>query len=156
LNGKAELVSARASSSEKISSLQRHTAFIEVEDYQAFENKFGAISDATELSTYTIFGAGKVALNEKIYGYKAGECKGISLGESFYCLGASKNKSELFGASVAPNDSGGPITDKTGKIVAIATRTTLSWAYNTVFPAISTGVLLKTSENRNFLEKFLY
>lgn len=103
--------------------------------------------------TAELLGAGKVDLVSGAYGRSKGTAFYIRFGSFMYMLGKSK-KTESPGQSVtiAPNDSGGPILDpKSGKVVAVGTRTTVGLTKGTFLPAVSMGTLLTTDKNRAFI-----
>lgn len=104
--------------------------------------------------TAVLFGCGKTAVTKETRSRTFGDNNFLRMGSVLFFVGKSKYSESDSGAhvSVAPNDSGAPITDKaTGNVIGISTTTTAkgSWEYG--LPALSTGTSTVISSNLAFI-----
>ncbi len=104
-----------------------------------------------------LMGAGKIDIANGVYGRSQGTSPYFRMGSDIYIVGHSKkNEHPGRGVSIAPNDSGGPILDSlTGKVIAVASRTTVTSTSETSIPAVSIGTFLGSEENHSFLLKII-
>lgn len=96
-------------------------------------------------------------MENKIYGRATGEATYFKLSSYILGFGPSENskKSEA-SVSIAANDSGSPVVLKeTGKVMAVASKSTAITTSGSFLPAISISTSLEESSNRGFIYKFI-
>jgi hypothetical protein len=102
------------------------------------------------------FGVGRTFQAEEKYGRTTGRNSFFRIGNFLYAFGKSKNSNNPGeNVSLAPNDSGAPILDtETNRVIALASKTTVSVTLDTWIPAVSIGTVLNTASNIEFLKQF--
>jgi hypothetical protein len=129
-------------------------AVIKVSNYSAFEGNFLiGDKDVPMYGRLIYFGAGKIDMEKKIYGRSSGEASYLALNSYIFGLGpsTSSEKGEGF-ASIASNDSGSPVIQKeTGKVIAVASKSTAIDISGSFLPAVSISSSLEEKSNRDFL-----
>ncbi|MDH4467205.1 MAG: trypsin-like serine protease [Bacteriovoracaceae bacterium] len=133
-------------------------AIIKVSKNELYEGNFQISSEKIPTwGTIVYFGAGKIDMENKIYGRAKGESKYLKLGAYIFGIGPSKNSVNKEGfSSIASNDSGSPVILKeTGKVVAVASQSTAITISETFLPAISVSTSLEESSNYSFLANFI-
>lgn len=129
---------------------------VRTENYPAFAGDF-VPGEATpeRLGRSMIFGTGKVDLERKLYGRSLGSAPYLRLFSVLYTFGRSRSDDQPGkGVSIAPNDSGAPIVDEaSGKVIAIAAKSSIDVSYGTFLPALGISALLSDTKNQNFLHE---
>jgi hypothetical protein len=120
----------------------------------------GSFSPGTKViprwGTIVYFGAGKTDMKKNIYGRAIGEANYLKLGSYILGFGPSNYKIEGGDASIAANDSGSPVIQKeTGKVIAVASKSTAITTSGSFLPAISISVSLEDKSNSVFLDKHI-
>ena len=121
--------------------------------YANFSHQFNLdLSSTPTIGTAKIFGCGKTDLTSGRRERKSGDNKYLKIGSVVFFLGGASGES----ANIAPNDSGGPITESsTGEIIAVATTTTAIESKSLGLPILSTGTSVAAPENRLFIQSHL-
>ena len=104
----------------------------------------------------TLMGAGKIDLLSDIRARTVGQNSFIRVGSVLFFLGKTKNIESEAGVevTVAPNDSGGPVLDRsTSRIIGVLTTTTVRDSAKYGMPAMSTAT--STAAHITFLMKHL-
>lgn len=107
------------------------------------------------LNDAILIGCGRTDYESKSYSRTTGENSFLRIGAVLFFLGESSNLKTNIGmkVSVAPNDSGGPILEKTtGKIIGVMTTTTLKDSLAYKVPTLSTGTSTATQKNLIFIQ----
>lgn len=120
--------------------------------FQLQKSQKGYVQDAV------LFGCGRIEHDKKVYFRTTGENSFIQIGAILFFIGKSENLKPSTGSSVsvAPNDSGGPILDKTtGEIVGVMTTTTLKLSGSYGVPTLSTGTSTVVEHNLSFIRNHM-
>ena len=102
------------------------------------------------------YGCGISEFSPKIRSRSDGRNHYVRIGSVLIFIGKSKNTDTERGisTSIAPNDSGAPVTDpSTGKIIAIATQASAQESAEHGIPAISVSTSITRSAVREFILK---
>ncbi len=134
-------------------------AVIKVSNHLAFEGNF-LISDKDipMFGFLVYFGAGKIDMEKKIYGRSTGEASYLAFNSYNFGFGSSRASENGEGsASIASNDSGSPVIQKeTGRVMAVASKSTAIDTSGSFLPAISISSSLEEKSNRDFLLKYIH
>jgi hypothetical protein len=104
-----------------------------------------------------IYGGGRTDLNDNKSSFAQGSAPYVRTDSALYSIGRSGGSDNPgIWSSIAPNDSGGPVTEQgTDKVIAVASRTTVMSTKNTPIPAISTSCVLTNANNHGFVMGYL-
>lgn|GEM_PF-5229799 len=125
---------------------------IKTERNRTFQGNFSIHEQPLSLSReVTLFGCGKAGIDGQVV-RTTGSNRFIRFGSMLYFLGLTNGDT----ASIAPNDSGGPIVDPgTKRIIGIASKTTLKTSEKYGLPILSTGVSIVAPASMKFIRSHL-
>lgn len=129
---------------------------IKTSDYIHFAGQFPLYNEHLPRSgELQLLGAGKIDVTKKLYGFSTGKNSYYRFYTQLYILGSSRNEGTAgLNVSVAPNDSGAPMLVN-NKVIAIASKSSVSWTYGMIVPALSIGLLVTDKEVADFLKLHL-
>lgn len=133
---------------------QNDLAIIKTTNYKKFSGRFKLKENTTiaKLGEIKLFGAGKIDLTPNVFGRASGVAYYIKVEGFLISLGASINHDLKEGfTSIAPNDSGSPVIDDQGNLIAIASKATVMHSYNTFVPALSFSTIISEGSNYEFI-----
>lgn len=134
-------------------------AVIKVSHHSTFEGNF-LISDkdVPVFGHLVYYGAGKIDMEKKIYGRSTGEASYLAMNSHIFGFGPSTDSEKRIGsASIASNDSGSPVIQKeTGKVIAVASKSTSINTAGSFLPALSISSSLADKSNREFILSHIF
>lgn len=104
-----------------------------------------------------LFGCGRISVDQRSYSRTTGENDFVAIGSVLLFVGKSSQSSPSgFSVTIAPNDSGAPVTDKsTGMIIGVASQTTAKTSNDYGLPAISLATATVSADNLEFIRVHL-
>ena len=121
-------------------------------DFKLEKNSVASFGEAA------LFGCGKSDLAQNTRARTTGANSFLRIGSILFFIGKSSNTESSLGVrvSIAPNDSGGPIIDKhSGRIIGIATTTTVKQSAQYGVLTLSTGTSTLSTANLEFILRHL-
>ena len=125
--------------------------------FAQFEGNFKLAETASRYGIAYFFGCGRERLDSVNRARAIGTNRYIRLNNVLLAGGATEPSMKLGeSVSIAPNDSGAPLTDlKTGLVIGVATQTTLSTSHKLGIPTLSLATFITNKSNLDFVKSHL-